>query len=411
MTTVPLKYVASINAGQSPPSADVRDLGSGQPFLQGNAEFGHEVPAPRFECDSAPKVAHQGDVLLSVRAPVGALNLADRLYGIGRGLNAIRAAGCDRRFLWWWMHGQREFLDSISVGSTYKAVTAEDVANLEFPIVALEEQRRIADFLDAETSRIDRLVGLRKRQLSLLRERFSTALRDLIGGVGRNAANGTVIDWLGPIDQTWSTSSIGRLSRTYMGTTFPHAYQGNSCGDYPVIKVSDFRLANDWLRLGNAENWVSKEVAGKLGARIVPAGSVLYARVGAALLLNRRVVTTCESIVDDNVRAIHFRSGCATYWANLLTLLDLGELANPGPVPSVSESQVATVRVPIPSDTEQMEIGHQIDSYRRSFSSLESVIDKQLRLLGERRQSLITAAVTGQFDVTTASGRNLTQGV
>lgn len=88
---IPLKWLASIVAGQSPTSTVVDVyVGEGLPFLQGNAEFGPEQPAPVHRCDSAHKRSSPGDILVSVRAPVGALNVADRSYGIGRGLAAVR---------------------------------------------------------------------------------------------------------------------------------------------------------------------------------------------------------------------------------------------------------------------------------------------------------------------------------
>ena len=97
-----LKYAAEILAGQSPPSERVEPLGSDLPFLQGNAEFGQRSPTARFQCRTAPKRCRPGDILISVRAPVGAMNWADRAYGIGRGLMAVRPLpGTDVRFLWW----------------------------------------------------------------------------------------------------------------------------------------------------------------------------------------------------------------------------------------------------------------------------------------------------------------------
>ncbi|MFT4790089.1 MAG: type I restriction enzyme S subunit, partial [Paraglaciecola sp.] len=84
-----LKFETSINMGQSPSSDDCNLDGFGLPFLQGNAEFGVCSPSPKQYCDVARKVANKGDLLFSVRAPVGALNLADQDYGIGRGLCAI----------------------------------------------------------------------------------------------------------------------------------------------------------------------------------------------------------------------------------------------------------------------------------------------------------------------------------
>jgi len=91
------KYVTHITMGQSPSSDDCNLDGIGRPFLQGNADFGATSSVPRSYCDAAPKTAFLGDILLSVRAPVGAINVADQNYGIGRGLVALRAKNSEKR--------------------------------------------------------------------------------------------------------------------------------------------------------------------------------------------------------------------------------------------------------------------------------------------------------------------------
>lgn len=397
MTKVPLKYLASINAGQSPPSIDVRDLGTGQPFLQGNAEFGGEVPAPRFECDSAPKVAHRGDVLLSVRAPVGALNLADRLYGIGRGLNAIRAVGCDQRFLWWWMHGQREFLDSVSVGSTYKAVTAEDVANLEFPIVALEEQRRIADFLDAETSRIASLQAKLSSVLSVLTERERRILFDCFDVSGDNQADFRA---LRRVVSRWID---------YRGATPEKVVSG-----VPLVTAKnisdgriDFASSREFISPDSYDEWMRRGLPEKgdvLLTTEAPLGEVAIVDDPEIALAQRVILLRVDrDAVSPEWLYWYLRSpqGNSTLqmWATGSTALGIKADRLKGlPIPVVSFAEAANRIVGV-------------DSGIGGIDRLRSRIDRLLALLAERRQALITAAVTGQFDVTTASGRNLTQGV
>ena len=84
-----LKFASRIIMGQSPSSNDYSYISEGLPFLQGNAEFSYKHPVPRLRCNVAAKVAPAEALLVSVRAPVGALNVADREYGIGRGLCAV----------------------------------------------------------------------------------------------------------------------------------------------------------------------------------------------------------------------------------------------------------------------------------------------------------------------------------
>ena len=170
-STIPLKRLAKIIAGQSPASELVREFDGGMPFLQGNAEFGARFPNPKYRCDEAPRRAKRGDILVSVRAPVGAINMADHDYAIGRGLVAIRVGGrLDRGFCWWWLHSVIAELRAAAVGSTYEAVTADDVGALRVPDIGLREQRAITDFLDAETARIDALIAKKRRLIAVLDE-------------------------------------------------------------------------------------------------------------------------------------------------------------------------------------------------------------------------------------------------
>ncbi len=106
---VRLKYRARVEMGQSPPSTDYSSTPEdGLPFLQGTVDFGAASPIPRVYCMSPTKVARAGDILFSVRAPVGELNRADQDYGIGRGLCAIQVHQLfDRRFAWWALHEAR----------------------------------------------------------------------------------------------------------------------------------------------------------------------------------------------------------------------------------------------------------------------------------------------------------------
>jgi type I restriction enzyme S subunit len=167
-----LKHISQIDMGQSPSSDQYVENESALPFLQGNADFGPRNPNPSCFCDSATKFAHAGDVLLSVRAPVGAINVADQRYGIGRGLCSISASrGTKREFLLHCLSIVKEQLLSVATGSTYQAVSVADVANSIVSIPPLAEQEAIASFLDQETAKIDALITEQQRLIELLKEK------------------------------------------------------------------------------------------------------------------------------------------------------------------------------------------------------------------------------------------------
>ena len=87
-----LSQVATILMGQSPPGSTYNETGQGLPFFQGVKDFGARYPSERVYCTAPTRIAEEGDILFSVRAPIGSINRANQKCAIGRGLSAIRAS-------------------------------------------------------------------------------------------------------------------------------------------------------------------------------------------------------------------------------------------------------------------------------------------------------------------------------
>ena len=138
MRSMRLKHCTKIIAGQSPDGEKVTPLNDDLPFLQGCAEFGSKSPFPKKSCLEPPKIAPKGAWLFSVRAPVGALNLADREYGIGRGLAAVLATDVDHSFLGYALVHLREYLQSLATGSTFEAVSTPQLGNSKISLPDLD---------------------------------------------------------------------------------------------------------------------------------------------------------------------------------------------------------------------------------------------------------------------------------
>ena len=154
--TASLGTVATIKMGQSPPSSTVNEDGNGLPFIQGNAEFGLRNPLPMKFCTKPQKQAQPSDILLSVRAPVGALNLADKSLCIGRGLSVITATAIEVPFLWHALRWKVSDLVRVSQGSTFVAVNKADLCGLEIPFPPSTEQRKIAAILSSVDDAIEK---------------------------------------------------------------------------------------------------------------------------------------------------------------------------------------------------------------------------------------------------------------
>ena len=179
-----LKYVADLNMGQSPPSEEYNSDQLGIPFLQGNAEFGAHHPTPTIYCLTAKKYANPGDILLSVRAPVGAINVADQEYGIGRGLCSIRPrmSQLEPHYAKYLLEIVRTELHIVATGSTYDAVTIDEVSNLTCIVPPLSEQTQIANFLDYRTEQIDELISAEQRKIEILKEYRQSLISEAVTG-------------------------------------------------------------------------------------------------------------------------------------------------------------------------------------------------------------------------------------
>lgn len=168
----PLGEIADLIMGQSPPSSAVAETGDGLPFIQGNAEFGARHPTPRFIASTTPKVVREGDVLISVRAPVGEVNIAEGPLCIGRGVGGIRAKDCEPDFLFYAVGGLSETFARLSQGSTFDAINGKELRSIDILVPPLDEQRRIAEVLRSVDEAIHlnagSIVGF-KRLLAALR--------------------------------------------------------------------------------------------------------------------------------------------------------------------------------------------------------------------------------------------------
>ena len=131
--------------GQSPESSSYNSDKQGVPFYQGNADFGALYPSPRIWCNKPIKLAKENDILISVRAPVGALNFSKEECCIGRGLAAITLDSNDflLEFIYWSLRMGVKELQSKSTGSTFKSINKKTLEEVRIPKISLKEQKDI----------------------------------------------------------------------------------------------------------------------------------------------------------------------------------------------------------------------------------------------------------------------------
>jgi type I restriction enzyme S subunit len=176
---VRLSDVAQLTMGQSPPSLTYNLDGDGLPFLQGKAEFGDIFPRPAKWCSEPKRVAEPGAVLISVRAPVGDVNIAKEHYCIGRGLAAISGKETlDNWFLFYQLIFAKRRLEGEGTGSTFKSINKGVLRDFPIPLPLTSEQREIARILQT----VGRKIEAEETRKAALEALFQSLLHHLMTG-------------------------------------------------------------------------------------------------------------------------------------------------------------------------------------------------------------------------------------
>ena len=178
-------------------------------------------------------------------------------------------------------------------------------------------------------------------------------------------------------------AKLGEVCDFYAGTGFPNEYQGRVTGKYPFYKVGD--ISKNVLE-GNRElkicaNYVDEEVVQKLKGSILPPKTIVFAKIGEALKLNRRAITSCECLVDNNVMGVKAQNGRLNdeylfYWLQNLNLSDYSESTT---VPSVKKSRLQNIEINVSPLEEQEKVASTLNK----LSSLILARKKQLSKLDE----------------------------
>lgn len=194
---------------------------------------------------------------------------------------------------------------------------------------------------------------------------------------------------------------LKRLGRLKGGAGFPDAEQNVPGEEIPFYKVKHLEEADSVGCMQASEHTVSAETAARLGAFVFPSGAIVFAKVGAALTLNRFRYLGRPACIDNNMMGIIVEQ--ATVEPRFLlfamsSLVDLGAVANPGAVPSVNAEQIGEHTIPVPNLGAQRAIVAYLDRETARIDALIAAKQRVLDLLAEKRKAIIATAVTRGLD-------------
>ena len=398
-----LKFVAKTIAGQSPPSEIVSAFTGRYPFLQGNAEFGATSPSPRLSCEKPNKSAEPGDILLSVRAPVGAMNIADQIYGIGRGLCAIRAnTDIYQEFLYHTLTTTKETLKGASTGSTYDAVSIGDVASISTPVPPPEEQAAIVRFLDHADEKIQRYIAGKERLIDLLAEQRQAVIHQAVTrGLDPNVRlKDSGVEWLGDVPEHWEVARFARQVNIAEGQADPSIEPYAS-----MLMIAPNHVESGTGRLLSRETaYEQGAISGKYFCR---AGDVVYSKIRPALA--KVLVAPTDCLCSADMYPLRPRNSLQRdylFWLLLSTGFTAWSVLQSDRVamPKINRQTLNNVHIPLPPLSEQVSIvRHLIEATAKASGAIDRV-RRQIELMEEYRTRLIADVVTGKLDVREFAG-------
>ena len=397
-----LEEISEIILGQSPPSSTYNTDGEGLPFYQGKLEFGKLYPTPRKWCTAPKKIAEKGDVFISIRAPVGPTNICPEKSAVGRGLAAIRGlGGIESFFILYLMRTYANEIASRGTGTTFDAITGNQLKTFEIPLPPLAEQHRIVAKLKTLFTQLDAAVdSLKKAQAQLQRYRRSILKAAFEGELTREWREG-YSDELEPMSVS-EDSTPNSLPDGWTWTTLAN------CADI---------LDNQRVPINAKER--ETRISGKLESELYPyygaTGQVgwiddylfdeeliLLGEDGAPfldVLKDTAYLVKGKSWVNNHAHVLRAKSGVTSnqFLCHYLNTFDYHGYLTGTTRLKLNQSTMRKIPVPLPSVPEQKQIVSELDRHFSVADEIEATLDAELKRAERLRQSILKHAFSGKL--------------
>ena len=372
--------------GQSPPSSTYNNKGLGMPFLQGKADFGDVYPTPSVFCTAPLKIAPANSVLISVRAPVGDVNVADREFIIGRGLAAIQFLDGDNAFLFFLMQKNCEKIRALGSGTTFQSINKATLEQFSVRVPPLPEQRAIAHVLQT----VQKAKEARQRELVLERERKAALMEHLFTHGTRGES--TKKTEIGNIPESWDVLPMAKVATIERGK-FAHrprndpAYYG---GTTPFVQTGDVTASD-----GHITKYFQTLNEQRLSvSKIFPKGTILItiaANIGFSAILE------FDSAFPDSLIGITPNECIDAEFLNYYLMTQQPEMdrkAPRGTQKNINIEFLTPWQVPVPSLDEQRCIASALRASDRKSKSLRQETALLMELFDAMLKDLMTGTIS-----------------
>ncbi len=381
-----LGQICDVIAGQSPEGKNYNDRGEGLPFYQGKKDFGAKyICTPQKWTSQITKEAEAGDILMSVRAPVGPINFATEKICIGRGLAAIRPKNeIDRDFLFYGLlQKQPEIIGN--EGAVFSSINKGQIESLQFPLPPLPEQKRIVAILDEAFEGIAVAVANAEKNLANARELFESYLNGIFTQKGEGLEMVKLSDLATDI------------------TDGDHSPPPKSPAGIPFITISNIHKETNKIDFSDTFT-VPEEYFQNLKPNKRPrVGDVLYTVTGSfgipVIVHEKR-----DFCFQRHIGLVRPRDDIDGFWLYYLLMSpSVFQQAKNGATgtaqKTVSLKVLRSILVPKIPLSEQKKAVAELDEISATTQCLKAIYQQKLTALTELKQSLLQKAFSGELMV------------
>lgn len=198
------------------------------------------------------------------------------------------------------------------------------------------------------------------------------------------------------IPSNWVWTRLGEISKLSGGSGFPEKYQGFLDKNIPFYKVGSLKNIDDNFYIENSENYIDDDILTEIKAKLFPANTIIFAKIGEAIRLNRRAILKENSCIDNNLMALVSNSSCyfryVYFW---LKKEDLYKYAQATTVPSIRQSTLEELEFPLPPLNEQKRIVEKLDFLFEKTKRAKEIIEEVKVDIENRKISILDRAFKG----------------
>ncbi|MDM1286687.1 restriction endonuclease subunit S [Acinetobacter indicus] len=311
------------------------------------------------------------------------------------------------RFAYWFFQSDSywKYVSGSQIKATIQNVSAEKYGDLYLSLpLTINEQTKIANFLDHETAKIDSLIAKQEKLIELLKEKRQAVISHAVTkGLNPNVPmKDSGVAWLGEVPEHWQLVPLKYLC-TFSGGGTPTKDNLSYWTDGNIPWVSPKDMKTFWI--SETQDYITEKAVKESSTNTVEQNSLLM--VVRSGILQRTIpiaINTVPVTMNQDMKALKFgKRVLVEYIANLIhgnTVQLLLEWSKEGAtVESIEHEYLANSLIPVPSLKEQEEITQVIAKKMKVYAELTEKAELQITLLKERRTALVSAAVTGKIDV------------